>query len=290
MSATDPLVQDKGKTKDLESLVKMKLNSRQPSGPSASKLPQTQAELMAMVMGNTTLAIGVTLTLTSIALFCWYEAEHIVTRLSFAAGIGTGIAVLAMVAAAHATYHLILSEQMKDQIDQFRKQNLDFKRQNKAMRLNIDDLERVADEMKKQVKAFESLRNDVQKHADKMGAGFEQTMTNLNEFFRKMDQLTSENMRLLFLKHAQDVEYSDRSPGFVAWEFENFCDEMEGASLLAESKQLSFKKIYKFEDHAEDGAISHKKMVTLIDDFISKVYSSDDEEVEAKQDTVIHAQ
>jgi len=90
------------------------------------------------------------------------------------------------------------------------------------MEQNIDRLKESNDKLHSELQAMQSLRRSLETYAKENNSNLKQVIEDINGSFKKLEEITRENERVLLYKIAQDLEFMDRKEGMSQEEYRRF--------------------------------------------------------------------
>jgi len=207
--------------------------------------------------------------------------SHYPVFLYLAAGVFQGIAFAAsmsgvddmcayalffgIVVSLLASFYFYTIGTLRDQIENMEDQNEMFELQNNRLYEQLEQLEG-------ELEAFHDLRDQFRRWGlsnynsmVSVAKNFVSLFNSLAEVTKKQDEILLDNERMLLLKTAQDIEFSDRKPGMTQSQFTEFLGRIP-SRLKPSWDQVRNNTYARLRDPS--GKISRKDLNTAIDSLI----------------------
>jgi biopolymer transport protein ExbB/TolQ len=124
------------------------------------------------------------------------------------------------------------------------------------MEQNIDKLKESNDKLHNELKAMQALRESLEAYAKENNSSLKKVIEDINNSFKKLEEITKENERVLLYKIAQDLEFMDRKAGMSKEEYDRFIKR------VPEYLKGEFKSFY--EVARDDNKIDYKELEGVI--------------------------
>jgi len=130
------------------------------------------------------------------------------------------------------------------------------------MEENIDTLKQSNDKLHRELEAMENIRKSLEIYAKENDTNLKKVIEDINSSFKKLEQITKENERILLYKIAQDLEFMDNKAGMSREEYNRFIKRVP-AHLKGEFKS--------FDEVARgDKTIDYKELSGVIQSILNQ--------------------
>jgi len=129
------------------------------------------------------------------------------------------------------------------------------------MEENIETLKKSNDKLHNELQAMENLRKNLEIYAKENDSNLKKVIEDINGSFKKLEEITKENEKILLYKIAQDLEFMDNRAGMSKEEYRRFIQR------VPEYLKTEFKP---FEEIAKsDKKIDYKELSGVIKSIIT---------------------
>jgi len=94
------------------------------------------------------------------------------------------------------------------------------------MEQNIDTLKKSNDKLHSELQAMETLRKSLETYAKENDSNLKKVIEDINSSFKKLEEITKENEKILLYKIAQDLEFMDNRAGMSREEYRRFIERV----------------------------------------------------------------